>query len=46
MKRTDKKKNCSQIIAKIFSRCDGDLRKAYRCFEDGVIDAPFAPSKI
>ena len=40
------KKETAQIIAKIFSRCDGDLRKAIiEAFEDGVIDVPFAPSK-
>ena len=40
------KKETAQIIAKIFSNCDGDLRKAIiEAFEYGVIDVPFAPSK-
>ena len=40
------KKETSQIIEKIFSICDGDLRKAIiEAFADGIIDIPFAPSK-
>ena len=40
------KKETAQIITKIFSNCDGDLRKAIiEAFEYGVIDVPFAPSK-
>ena len=40
------KKETAQIITKIFSNCDGDLRKAIvEAFEYGEIDVPFAPSK-
>ena len=40
------KKETSQIIEKVFSICDGDLRKAIvEAFDYGVIDVPFAPSK-
>ena len=40
------KKETAQIITKIFSNCDGNLRKAIiEAFEYGVIDVPFAPSK-
>ena len=40
------KKETAQILEKIFSICDGDLRKAIaEAFEDGIIDIPFAPSK-
>ena len=40
------KKETAQIITKIFSNCDGDLRKAIvEAFANGIIDIPFAPSK-
>lgn len=40
------KKETSQIIEKVFTICDGDLRKAIvDAFADGIIDIPFAPSK-
>ena len=40
------KKETAQILEKIFSICNGDLRKAIaEAFEDGIIDIPFAPSK-
>ncbi|WP_314812022.1 methylaspartate mutase subunit E [Fusobacterium pseudoperiodonticum] len=40
------KKETAQIIEKVFSICNGDLRKAIaEAFEDGIIDIPFAPSK-
>ena len=40
------KKETDQILEKIFSICNGDLRKTIaKAFEDGIIDIPFAPSK-
>ena len=40
------KRETAQIIEKVFSICDGDLREAIiKAFEDGIIDIPFAPSK-
>lgn len=40
------KEETSQIIAKIFSICDGSLSEAViKAFEYGLIDIPFAPSK-
>ena len=40
------KKETAKIIEKVFSICNGDLRKAIaEAFADGIIDIPFAPSK-
>ena len=40
------KKETAQILAKIFSKCDGNLSEAIiEAFKDGIIDIPFAPSK-
>ena len=40
------KKETAQILAKIFSKCDGNLSEAIiEAFKEGIIDIPFAPSK-
>ena len=40
------KKETAQILAKIFSKCNGNLSEAIiEAFKEGIIDIPFAPSK-